>query len=99
MNIIYKNTYFGSFNLPYYEDHAKILGTSWIKTKLREKLFNPRIIILKHFENGIKTLDQFVELMQYNGYQRKQLDFLDDPSFNNPSVGLSSRGDLEKNLV
>ena len=88
-----KKTYYGSFNVPFFkEDHATIAGlNSFNNVNFYNKQFNPRQYILDKFANKVRTLKDFKNLLMYNGYKTKQNDFIDDPSYDDPSNGLASR--------
>lgn len=55
----------------------------------RGKIFNK-------LESTVKDLNSLKDILRYNGYKQDNEDFPDDPSKTNPSVGISSRYDLEK---
>lgn len=62
-----------------------------IKLTFYNKKYNPRQYILDKFQGRVKNLEDFKNLLMYNGYHIKQADFPDDPSYNDSSNGLASR--------
>ncbi len=53
--------------------------------------------ILKHFQNSIGSFKDFENLIKYNGFKDKLHTFPKDPSFFDPTVGISARGDVISN--
>ena len=88
-----KNSYYGSFNVPFFRTpHADIAGLySFNQVDFYNKKYNPRQYILDKFQGRVKNLEDFKNLLMYNGYHIKQADFPDDPSYNDSSNGLASR--------
>jgi hypothetical protein len=92
---ILEKSYFGSFNIAYFPQHQKITGMShYQKINFYDKSHNPRYYILEQLAKTVIDLDSFKKLMMYNGYNKKNKDFPDDPSYNDPDNGISARGDL-----
>lgn len=85
--IIRQYSYFGSFNLPYFKDTQEKSGMrNFHNTRLFSEDYNPRFQIMGHFQREIKNIKDFKHLMQYNGYKLKQTGFINDPSYEDPSI-------------
>jgi hypothetical protein len=92
---LFKDTYFGSFNLPYFKEHMQKLGmNSFINVNFNSKHFNPRNYILEMLHHDSQDLESFSKLILYNGFKKKNPKLKDDPSFNDADNGICSRGDL-----
>jgi hypothetical protein len=98
-NLVLEQGYFGSFNLAYFKENQKILGLyGYHNIDFTSASYNPRYYILQSLENKVKNLEDFSNLMTYNGYRKKNPDFINDPSYDDPESGISSRGDLRGNF-
>lgn len=94
-DILLEDTYFGSFNLSYFSKHQQILGLkNFGKIDFTSKSYNPRYFILNYLQKKVKNLKDFSHLIQYNGFKKRIEDFPKDPSYNDPSSGISARYDL-----
>jgi hypothetical protein len=97
-DILFEDTYFGSFNLSYFKKHQQILGLKdFGKIDFTSKSYNPRYYILNKLQNHVHDLNDFSHLIQYNGFHNKHADFPNDPSFTDPSSGISARNDVTGN--
>lgn len=95
---ILKDSYFGSFNLVYFEEHKDVLGLTKFKgVEFTSERLNPRFYILRQFQNKINNYKDFEHVIQYNGFKKFNVNIPKDPSFNNPTNGISARGDLTAN--
>jgi hypothetical protein len=96
-NMVIKDSYFGSFNLPYFPQHMQILGLrEFVGVDFTSKEYNPRYFILKNLHSMVNTLDDFTQMILYNGFRKKKTKIPNDPSFSDPSNGICSRDDLAK---
>jgi hypothetical protein len=97
-SLLLKQSYFGSFNLSYFTEHQKIIGLrQWEKIDFTSEKYNPRYYILKSLHKNVHDIYDFASLIQYNGYKNPNPKIKNDPSFNDPSNGISSRDDISNN--
>ncbi len=90
-----KNKFYGSFNLAFYPEHQELLGLrSFGSDDFTSKEKNPRYYILEKLHDSVKNTEDFVHLIQYNGFHKKNPVLPDDPSYENPDDGISARSDL-----
>ena len=56
--------------------------------------YNPRSYIYKLLQKNISNLEDFRKAIQYNGFKQPNSNIPNDPSYNDPTNGISSRSDL-----
>eukprot|EP00340_Litonotus_pictus_P012347 CAMPEP_0170539648 /NCGR_PEP_ID=MMETSP0209-20121228/104079_1 /TAXON_ID=665100 ORGANISM="Litonotus pictus, Strain P1" /NCGR_SAMPLE_ID=MMETSP0209 /ASSEMBLY_ACC=CAM_ASM_000301 /LENGTH=240 /DNA_ID=CAMNT_0010841663 /DNA_START=337 /DNA_END=1056 /DNA_ORIENTATION=- len=90
------NEQFGSFNMSYFPEHQKILGINSIQSELDiySKEHNPRYYLFNQLAPLIVDVESFSKVILYNGYNNSNSEVKDDPSYDDPSNGISSRDDL-----
>lgn len=93
--IVINDSYFGSFNLPYFDNHKDVLGLKEFKgVDFSHIQYNPRFYILKSLNQGVSTIYDFQHLILYNGYKQFNPRVKNDPSFSEAGNGISARSDL-----
>jgi hypothetical protein len=93
-NVIKEKTYFGSFNIAYFPQSSRILGMDNFQVDFYSAENDPRKYILDKLQSTINDVESFKKVIQYNGYKNPDPRVPNDPSLNDPSNGISSRGDL-----
>lgn len=87
--------FYGSFNISYFPEHQELVGMRHFKdVNFFDKNNNPRHYILKNLQNEVKDIESFKDLILYNGYKKRNPLIKDDPSFRDPTNGISARNDL-----
>ena len=85
--------YYSSFNLPYFNDETvkNKLGFNGFDVDFYNKNFNPREYIVQNLINDVNNLNDFENLIKYNGYKKINNKIKDDPSYDDPSNGIAAR--------
>lgn len=96
-----ENSYFAGFNKALFQETNKDLNTNLIEEMYGEGFSykrSPRAILLNAIEYKVNNISSFKNALMYNGYKMNNVEnpfhLLDDPSFENPALGISSRYDL-----
>ena len=98
-NKLIEESYFGGFNKAFFSDTKKDLNSQLIEKLYGNELGydgNPRKKLFNYLFSTINNMNTFKDVLMYNGYKLKgsSIDYLKDPSYENPADGLSSRYDL-----
>jgi hypothetical protein len=88
------DTYFGSFNIAYFKQSHQILGMDNFNVDFTSTQLDPRQYIYNKLQDNVKDTISFRDVLQYNGYGKKTELVPNDPSYSDPSNGISSRADL-----
>lgn len=91
-----KDKFYISFNMSYFKQHQDILGINDLKKELNIHSIenNPRYYIYSHLDKSINDIKSLSKAIVYNGFNNKKSNIPNDPSYSDPSNGISSRDDL-----
>lgn len=96
---LYDKSYFGSFNRAFFQETKRDLNQALIN-ELYGGLFDykgaNRGKIFQKLQSKVKDLESLKYVLRYNGFQRNNPEFPDDPSINSPGHAIAARYDLSK---